>query len=76
VLRNYCKYPKTVLFAILDKFKTCRYFYGVTEWEVEENLRQENIVSDIEFLDKELYAKIKEVFGEVWKRDFDIKYDL
>ena len=59
-----------------DKFKTCRYFYGINQWEVEENLRQENVVSDIEFLDKELYEAIKEIFDEVWTRDFNIKYDL
>lgn len=76
VLRNYRKYPKSVLLAILDKFKTCRYFYGITQWELEENLRQENIVSDIEFFDKELYETIIEVFDEVWSRDFNNKYDL
>lgn len=76
VLRNYRKYPKSVLLAILDRFKTCRYFYGINQWEVEENLRQENVVSDIEFLDKELYEAIKEIFDEVWTRDFNIKYDL
>lgn len=76
VLRNYRKYPKSVLIAILNKFKTCRYFYGINQWEVEENLRQENVVSDIEFLDKELYEAIKEIFDEVWSRDFNIKYDL
>lgn len=72
VLRNYQKYPKTVLIALLDKFKTCRYFYGVTKWEIAENLRQENVVSDIEFLNKEIYEKITEVFDEVMYRDLDI----
>ena len=34
------------------------------------------VVSDIEFLDKELYKMIEEVIDEVHDRDFDIKYDF
>ena len=75
VLRSYRQCPKTALLAILDKFKTCRYFYGVSKWEIEENLQQENAVAYIEFLDKEIYKKLEEVFDAVRDRELDIKYD-
>ena len=58
LVRNYKDYPKSTLFALLEKFKTCRYFHGLTEWELEENLQHENIVSYIEFLDDDLYEKL------------------
>jgi len=34
----------------------------------------ENIVSDIEFLDHDLYAKVEDVLSEVWQRNFEIEY--
>lgn len=76
IIRNYKTYPKPVLFDLLDKFKKCRYFHGLDEFELGYNLRYENIVSDIEFLDFDLYKKIKDVFSEVDYRNFKIEYDL
>lgn len=76
LVRNYKDYPKSTLFALLEKFKTCRYFHGLTEWELEENLQHENIVSDIEFLDADLYEKLEDVFSEVRSRELKIEFDL
>lgn len=74
VLRNHKSYPQNILFDLLDKFKKCPYFHGLTEWELESNLQHENIVSDIEFLDHDLYAKVEDVLSEVWQRNFEIEY--
>lgn len=76
LVRNYKDYQKTILFTLLEKFETCPYFYGLTKWELEDNLQHENIVSDIEFLDDYLYKKLEDVFSEVWSREFRIKYGL
>ncbi len=76
LVRNYKDYPKSNLFALLEKFKTCRYFYGLTEWELDENLQRENIVSDILFLDDDLSEKLEDIFSEVRSREFSIEFDL
>lgn len=76
IVRNYKDFPKSDLLDLLDKFKNCSYFYGLTESELEENLQHENIISDIEFFDHDIYKKLIEVLSEVWDRDFKIKYDL
>ena len=76
VVRNHVTYSKVVLFDLLERFKKCRYFYGLTVWELEDNLRYENIVSDIEFLDADLYRKVLDVFSEVDDRTFKIEYGL
>ncbi|MBR2505436.1 MAG: hypothetical protein IKB70_00640 [Bacilli bacterium] len=76
LVRNYKDYQKSTLFALLEKFKTCRYFHGLTEWELGDNLQHEKIVSDIEFFDGDLYEKIMDVFSEVRHREFKIEYDL
>lgn len=76
VLRNYKSYKKEFLFEILDKFKNCAFLYDLDEWGVEHNLRYENVISDIEFLDDDLYGILKDIFSEVWHREFKIKYDL
>ena len=76
LVRNYNYYPKSTLFALLEKFETCRYFHGLTRWELEENLRHEKIVGDIEFLDDDLYEKLEYIFSEVRAREFRIEFDL
>ena len=76
IVRNYKDFPKSDLLDLLDKFKNCSYFYGLTESELEENLQHENIISDIEFFDHDIYEKLMEVLSEVWDRDFKMKYDL
>lgn len=76
LVRNYKDYPKSTLFDLLEKFETCRYFHGLTRWELEENLQHEKIVGDIEFLDDDLYEKLKDIFSEVRAREFRIEFDL
>ena len=76
LIRNYKDYPKSTLFDLLEKFKTCRYFYGLTEWELDENLQHEKVVSDIEFLDNDLYEKLEDIFSEVRTRELKIEFDL
>ena len=76
LVRSYKDYPKSTLFALLEKFKTCRYFHGLTEWELAENLQNEKIVSDIEFLDDDLYKMLEDIFSEVRSREFRIEFDL
>ena len=76
LVRNYKDYPKSTLFDLLEKFKTCRYFYGLTEWELDENLQHEKVVSDIEFLDDDLYEKLEDIFSEIRSREFKIEFDL
>lgn len=76
LVRNYKDYPKSTLFDLLEKFKTCRYFYGLTEWELDENLQHEKVVSDIEFLDDDLYEKLEDIFSEVRSRELKIEFDL
>lgn len=76
LVRNYKDYPKSTLFDLLEKFETCRYFHGLTRWELEKNLQHEKIVGDIEFLDDDLYEKLKDIFSEVRAREFRIEFDL
>ena len=76
VIRNHKTYSRSALFDLLEKFKNCRYLHSITEWELEDNLRYENIVSDLEFLDDDLYRKIRDVFSEVDDRTFKIEFDL
>ena len=76
LVRNYKDYPKATLFDLLEKFKTCRYFHGLTEWELDENLQHEKVVSDIEFLDDDLYEKLEDIFSEVRSRELKIEFDL
>ena len=76
LVMNYKDYPKSTLFDLLEKFETCRYFHGLTRWELEENLQHEKIVGDIEFLDDDLYEKLKDIFSEVRAREFRIEFDL
>lgn len=76
IVRRYKDFSKSDLLTLLDKFKNSSYFYGLTESELEENLQYENIISDIEFFDPDIYEKLMEVLSEVWDRDFKMKYDL
>ena len=76
LVRNYKDYPKSTLFDLLEKFETCRYFHGLTKWELEENLQHEKIVGDIEFLDDDLYEKLEDIFSEVRAREFRIEFGL
>ena len=76
LVRNHKKYSKAALFAILEKFKKCPYFYGLTEWELEDNLQYDNIVSYIEFLDIDIYEMLDEIFSEIRDREFRIEYDF
>lgn len=75
VIRDRTHYSKADLFDLLDKFENCRYLYGLTEWELECNLRRENDVGNIEFLDEDLCKKLKKILGVVRQRDFDFEMD-
>ena len=76
VVRSHRTYPKPVLFDLLERFKKCPYFYGLDKWELEYNLRYENIVGDFEFLEPELNKKLEDVFSEVWRRNLDVEFGL
>lgn len=75
VLRNYKSYRKENLIELLDKFKNCAYLYDFDEFGVDHNLRYENVISGIEFFDDDLYKALKDIFSEVWHRDFLRDYD-
>lgn len=76
IIRNYKNIAKNDLFDLLDKFKNCRFFHSLTEWELEDNLQYENIVSEIEFLEVDLYERLEDVFSEVRYRNIKIEYGL
>ena len=76
LIRNYKDYPKSTLYALLEKFKNCRHFHDSTEWDLEENLQHDNIVAYIEFLDNDLYEKLEDIFSEIREREFRIEFDL
>ena len=76
VMRNYKKYTKEDLLYILDKFKNCSQFYDLDRWDFECNLKYENVIREIEFLDNDIYEMLRDIFSEVDYRKFKIKYDL
>ena len=75
-MRNYKKYTKEDLLYILDKFKNCSQFYDLDRWDFECNLKYENVIREIEFLDNDIYEMLRDIFSEVDYRKFKIKYDL
>ena len=76
VMRNYKKYTKEDLLYILDKFKNCSQFYDLDRWDFEYNLAYENVISEIEFLDNDIYEMLEDIFSEVDYREFKMKYGL
>ncbi len=74
LVRNYKSYKKEELFEILEKFKNCRYFYGVKKWDLEYCLQHEKVVNYLEFLDEDLYEMIEDIFSEMWEKEFEMEY--
>ena len=75
LVRNHKAYPKNRLLDLLEKFKDCRYLYGFTRWEFEDNLKHDNIVRSFNSIDLDLNKKLEEVLSEVYDRNFEMEYD-
>lgn len=73
VIRDRSHYSQEDLLDLLDRFEKCKYLYGLSERELEYNLRREFIVCDIELLDGDLYKKLENILEIVRRRDLDFK---
>ena len=76
ILRHYKNYDNDNLFKLLNRFKNCSYFYGLDEFGVENNLRYENVISEIEFIDDDISKMLKDIFSQVWYREIDKELNI